>query len=148
MVVGESAECGIEHEPVTESIDVFRTGVVGPFRSIVLVDRMQCWASIALAELVERCVRGDPVGPGAERRSAVETRQVANDLDQRLLAGVVGVAGAPGDATTHGMDAVVVATQELIERETVTALCGGDQGSVIERVWNDVIVTTTIICRG
>jgi CTP synthase (UTP-ammonia lyase) len=39
------------------------------------------------------------------------------------------------------MDPVVVATQQLIERETIAALCGGDQGGVIELARNASSVT-------
>ena len=38
------------------------------------------------------------------------------------------------------MDAVVVATQQLVERELIAALRGGDQGGVIEAAWNELSV--------
>ena len=40
-----------------------------------------------------------------------------HDPDQRLLGGVVGIAGAAGDPAAHGMDAVVVAAQQAVERD-------------------------------
>jgi hypothetical protein len=39
------------------------------------------------------------------------------------------------------VDPVVVAAQQLIERETIAALCGGDQGGVIELARNAASVT-------
>jgi hypothetical protein len=39
------------------------------------------------------------------------------------------------------VDPVVVATQQLIERETIAALCGGDQGGVVELARNATSVT-------
>jgi hypothetical protein len=39
------------------------------------------------------------------------------------------------------VDPVVVATQQLIERETIAALCGGDQGGVVELARNAASVT-------
>jgi hypothetical protein len=66
---------------------------------------------IAFSEFVERSVRGDAVGPGTERRTTVEAWKVADDLDERLLARVVGVAAAAGDATTDGMDPVVMVSE-------------------------------------
>ena len=70
--------------------------------------------------------------PGAERRTAVEPRQVADDLDQRFLTRIVGVARRAGDATTDGVHPVVVAAQQLVERATVAALGGRDQLGVVE----------------
>jgi len=44
---------------------------------------------------------------------------------------VVGVAGRPGDATGDRVDAVVVPSEELIEREAVTSSRSFDQLVVI-----------------
>lgn len=98
---------------------------------------MEHRTTLPFTQFVERCVGGDPICPGTERRPSVEAGQTAYDLYQCLLAGVIGVPGTACDSATHRMDAVVVATQQLVERELIAALRGGDQGGVIEAAWNE-----------
>lgn len=130
-VVGEIGERLVEDQPVADIVDLVSGAVVGAFdRAAVTV--VEPRSSVAFSELVERGVRGDAVGPGAERRPAVEAWKVAHDLDERFLACVVTVTAASGDAATHGVDPVVVAPEQLIERVAVAALCGGDQCTVVE----------------
>ena len=73
---------------------------------------MQLRPATALAELVEGGVGGDAIAPGGERGSSVEAVDRPHDPDQRLLGGVVGIAGSAGDAPAHGVDPVVVAAQQ------------------------------------
>ena len=83
-------------------------------------------------KFVETGVARHTVGPRSERGPSVESRQVAHDLDQGLLAGIVAIARAAGDASAHRVDPVVVASQELVERVAITALRSGNQCGVIE----------------
>ena len=136
-VLGELIECGVEDESVGKRFGVPVGSRIDRFGSIILTDHVERRTTLPLSQLVERCVRGDAVGPGAERRPPVETGKAAHDLDQCFLAGVVGVARAPGNSSTHGVDAVVVATQQLVERELIAALSGGDQSSVVEVAGNE-----------
>ncbi len=132
QVVGQSIECVVEDESIGKRIGVAIGGRVDEFGPVVLVDGVERGAALSFAEFIERRVGGDAVGPGAERRTAVEARQAPNDLDQGLLAGVIGVAGTPGDTTADRVDTVVVATQQLVERESGAGVRGGDQGSIVE----------------
>ena len=141
QVIRQLVECVVEQEPIGESFGVqvgHRINGLGP---VSLVDRVQARPALAFAEFVERRIGRDAVGPGAERGATVEARKVANDLDQRLLTSIVGIACPAGDPAAHGVDPVVVTAQQLIERETITALCGGDQGGVIELARNAASVT-------
>ena len=105
--------------------------VDGLGRDTVVADDVQAGAALAPAQLVERGVRGDPVRPRRELGATVEARQAPDDADHRLLGRVVGVAGRPGDAPAHGVDAVVVAAQQLVEGAPVAGLRGGDEVAVL-----------------
>jgi len=131
-IVGEFGDSSVEHETVAELVHGSVGIDVGLLGGPVVVDADELWLTAALAEFVECRVGGDPVRPGPERRTTVESGQVANDLDQRFLTGVIGVATAARDAATHGVESVVVAAQQLVERVAIAALSGGDQSGVIE----------------
>src|SRR5206468_1189514 len=85
----------------------------------------------ATAELVEARVRRYAVRPCAERGATVVARQPAHDRQQRLLRGVVRVAGVAGQPAAEPVDAVVVTAQEELERLAVTRLRGSNQGTVV-----------------
>ena len=121
--------------------------VVGTFDCAVTIV-VECRASVAFSEFVERGIGGDAIRPGPERRSAVEAWKVADDLDERLLAGIVGVTAAPGDATADRVDPVVVLAEQLVERVSVTALCGGDQCTVVEMCGDARSVTNRSVHDG
>ena len=129
-VVGEVGEGLVENQPIADVIDVMGCALVGELDRVVVV--VEPRSPIAFSEFVERGVGGDSIGPGTERRSAIEARKVADDLDERFLARVVGVTTPSGDAPADRVDPVVVETQQLIERVAITALSGGDQRTVVE----------------
>ena len=146
-VVGKFGEGLVEDQAIADVVDVVSGTVVGAFdRAAVTV--VETRSPVALSEFVERGVRGDSVGPGAERRPAVEAWKVADDLDERFLACVVAVTAAPGDAATHGVDPVVMAPEQLIERVPVAALCGGDQCTVVEMCGDARSVTNRSVHDG
>ena len=64
-----------------------------------------------------RHVGGDPVGPGAERGALIEAGQTADDGDERLLGGVGGVGVVAGQPTSERVDRVMVAAQQVVERD-------------------------------
>ena len=129
-IVGEVGEGLVEQQPIADVVDIVGCALVGELDRVVIV--VEPRSSIAFSEFVEGGVGGDSIGPGTERRSAVEARKVTHDLDERFLARVVGVTTPSGDAPADGVDPVVVETQQLIERVAVTALSGGDQRTVVE----------------
>lgn len=106
------------------------SSVVGAFDEVVSV--VESRSSVAFSKFVERGVRGDAIRPGTERRSTIEAWKVADDLDERFLAGIVGITAASSDTTTDGVNPVVVRPQQLVERVAITALCGGNQCAVVE----------------
>ena len=83
-------------------------------------------------QLVEAGVGGHPVGPGREGGSPVEAADAPGDRDERLLGGVERVGLVAGQPAAHGVDAVVVPTQERVERRSVALLGGADQRPVVE----------------
>ena len=130
-VVAQPVECGVDRELIVDAVALCARGVVDDLVFAVVGD-VERRSTFPLAQLVERGVRGDAVRPGAERGPAVEPRQVADDLDERLLAGVVGIARRAGDPSAHRVDPVVVAAEQLVERAAVAGLRGGDQLGVVE----------------
>lgn len=134
----------VENQAIAEIIDVVSGSIVSAFDCVVVEPR----PPVAFSKFVERGVRGDAIRPGTERRAAIEAWKVADDLDERLLAGVVGVTGASGDATTDSVDPVVVRPQQLVERVPITALCGGDQCTVVEMCGDARSVTNCSVHDG
>ena len=118
-------------EQVTQNVDergdgvdpAMGHGVRGVDRTalVVVAHHMQLGAALAPSQLVECGVGGDPVHPGAERRSAVESVEVAHDADHGLLRRVVGVTAAARDPSTDRMNTVVVPPEQLVHRGRVAS---------------------------
>jgi hypothetical protein len=89
---------------------------------LVVIARGRNWAALAAAELIEAGIGRYPICPRAERRASVESVEVAHDRDHRVLRGVGGVGVVAGDSAAHGMNAVVVTAQQLVECPTVSPL--------------------------
>lgn len=132
-LLGQRGECLLDSHPVDDGVDVaVRDRIVGlELLARLVADDLQVRPAFAAAELVEGGVGGDPVGPRAERRSAVEAIERANDADHRVLGGVVGIAGGADDARAHGVDAVEMPAEQFVEGATVAALGGGDERLVV-----------------
>lgn len=134
-IFGECVESIVEDQPIAHVLQAFFGHWIDYLGDKVAVfsvsDRVECWSAFAFAELVERSVCRDAICPRAERGTTVETRKVPRDLDQRLLAGVVGVSGTSSDPPTDCMDPVVVKAQKLVERVSITALGGSNECLVI-----------------
>ena len=87
--------------------------------------------TVALAQLVEGGIGGDPVGPRRERGPAVEARQPAHDRDHRLLGRIVGIPTRAGNSPADRVYSVVVATEQGVEGGAVAGLRSGDERPVI-----------------
>ena len=104
-----------------------RSSTVSGEAPVVVVDDVELRSPTAPAELVERGVRGDPVGPGP---NADRPSKLSRERTMRIIASCAASSASrlrTGDATTHGVDAVVVPSQQLVERGAVTGSGGGDQ---------------------
>jgi hypothetical protein len=127
----QAGQGGIDRDPVGDAVDLALCesidGLADGPDVVLVVDDPELWPSLAFAQFVERSVGGDPVHPGAERRSAVKPVEVANNPDHRLLGRIVGISRTSGDPTTDGVDPVVVPTQQLIHRSGIPALSGCDE---------------------
>ncbi len=124
VLVAERAQSGVERQMIADGVDSSAAGRIGVLDVMVvdLVGRGEHTAALAAAQLVEAGVGGDAVGPRAERRTPVETGEVAHNGDHRILGCVGGVGFVPGDASTHSVHAVVVTAEQLVECPTVSPL--------------------------
>ena len=133
-LLGQIGEGGVDRDPVDDALDLALGELVGRARGAaatsvgVVADDVQLRpaARACGARRGRRWWRCDSVQVANEERPSKRSID-AHDPDQRLLGGVVGVAGGAGDPAAHGVDAVVVAAQQGIERVAVAALGGNDE---------------------
>jgi hypothetical protein len=117
----------VDRYAIDDAIDMAVSEIVDRLvgrTKVVVVDDVELWLSLSFAQFVECSVGCDPIHPGSESGTAVEAVQVANDPNHGLLGGVVGVTGAAGDATAHGVNTAVVSPEQLVHRCRVTTLSG------------------------
>lgn len=84
------------------------------------------------SQFVETGVDRDPIGPGREPAPAREAIEAANDRDECLLGGIVGIGVVPSDATTNPVERVVVAAEEYLQRAPVTRTSPSDEFEVVD----------------
>lgn len=123
-LLGELGQRGVEDDSVGDAGAQRRLGVgalsIGP--AVVFVDQSGCGSSSATAELIEAGVGRDPVVPRREFRLSGEARQPLGDRDQGFLGGVERIGVVACKATTDGVDAVVVAAQERVQRALIPSV--------------------------
>lgn len=132
-VVGERRQRFFDGHAVDDGVDVAVRHRVRQFGwlSVVPVDHVQLGTAFASAQLVESGVRGDAIRPGAERRPPVEPLECPHDADHGVLRRVIGIPRRADDPGAHGVDAVDVAPQQLVEGSAIAALRGGHKRLIV-----------------
>lgn len=132
--LGQAGDGVVEHQPVGEPLGEQGSGAgqlpFGP--ALMFVDHRRCWAAPAAAKLVETGIGRNPIGPGAETGRAGEFRQAFADGNQRFLGCVSSIGIVASESSADAPDAVVVTTQQRVQRAVITALRGGDKSFVVE----------------
>lgn len=131
-LLGDLSECLVDGYTVADGIDPPFGGRIDDLGCGLMIEGVQRRTTLPFTNLVECGVGGDAVGPGSERGATVEPGQAADDLDHRLLTGIVGVPVGAGDSPADPVDPVVVTTQQVIQRDAISALSGSDQVGVVE----------------
>jgi tRNA C32,U32 (ribose-2'-O)-methylase TrmJ len=88
----------------------------------------------APAELIDAQVIGDAIEPSVKARRALKAAEVSMDLDKGLLADVQGVLAVVEHAEREGVDAPLIALNELTKGLLVAALAALDQALVFDLI--------------
>jgi len=133
-LLGQLGQRGIKVESRHHRSRVVGTGRAG--EAVACLDNRGHRASAASTQLVQRGVGRYPVGPGRELGFAVEAGEPPDDGNERFLGGVLPVGVVARQAPADGVDLIVVAPQQLLERMPVPRLGGPDEPGVVEVVAN------------
>src|SRR6185369_16537201 len=99
---------------------------MGRGMSLQVVERDGGCGAVA-SHLVVDGVDRDPIEPFEERPAAVETRDVAEDLDEGLLAGVQGVLARQAHLHSESDDPALIGADERVERLDIPRLRTPDE---------------------
>jgi hypothetical protein len=91
-------------------------------------------AAFAIAQEIERQVHRDLVDPGAKRLAAAQPADALEGPHERALRDVLGLVAIAHVAVHDPQDASLVATDELVERTSLTGAKALDQGTVVVRL--------------
>ncbi len=138
-VLGERSERGIDLFAIAELFDAFTSGRVSAVMQVVfapvvlVVSTSDQGPSSSPTEFIQAGVGGDAIGPRAERRTAVETGETTHHCDHGFLCCIGSVGLVAGDSPADAEHAVVVPSEELVERTAVATLRCADKCSIVER---------------
>jgi hypothetical protein len=132
-VLGELGQGVVDGLALTDGVDpAFGVRVEWFGRTGIGVGHdMKGRASAATATFVERGIGGDAIDPRCHGGTTVEAGESPHNGDHGLLGGVVGITGGAEDAAAHGVDEVVVAPQQRVERLPIAALGSGHERAVV-----------------